>query len=276
MESDSLKELFSDDEIEIKQISFEELVSESHVEDIIKALNRKYKKRKRNLYLVKRLGKGLVQPIATLEIIGNKNKPNDYFAVRYFEKNEKKYRKRKYFDRALFHSRRMKNLKKLKGHFPQIYINNLKNGVLILQEFLFSPVCTFSDLNTWVELFEIMFLASQNKLFLDYNQNHWLYNKEIGLYYVDKDYNEDSLTKKDSTIQNFNQASIFINDINPPLIAQVLKTYLQDKKSIKKRNFANIIVNLIEKKIEILKERESTTIVTKRLKIYIQILKSIQ
>ena len=159
MTNGDIKSLFSSEEIEISNISIEDIVSEPHINEIEKVLKRKFKRRKRKLYYVKRMGKGLVQPIAALEVIGLKNKPNDYFAVRYFEKNEKKYRKRKYFDRALFHSKRMKNLKKLKRHYPKIYILDLQDGVLVLQAFLFHPICTFSDLKSWEELFDIMFFS---------------------------------------------------------------------------------------------------------------------
>ena len=117
---------------------------------------------------------------------------------------------------------------------------------------------------------------SQNKIFLDYNQNHWLYKQEDGLYYVDKDYNEDLTTISDSIKQNFNQASIFINETNPKYIIQVLLEYLTGDGDKKRFNFANKIFALIAEKIDVLEKRKQTSVISKRLNIYKEIIRSIK
>lgn len=277
MEISLLKELFSDDELEIELKSLNDVIEkEDQVDDALKRLEKTFENSEFKIYFIRRLGKGLVHSIPALEINKN-NGESEFHALRYFEKNEVEYRSSKYFDRAIYHVRRMKNLKKLKDHYPKIHILDLENGALILQEFLFYPICKFKDKKSIEQLFNLIFLACQNKIFLDFNHNHWLYNKAEGqLYYVDKDYNEDLKTIKDSTIQNFNQASIFLNDKNPPYFAQVLNSLMQSNDSIKKRNFSIIILDLIKEKIEILKKREQSKIVVKRLTIYERMLKLIK
>ena len=219
-----LKSKFNED-VAIEDRPLNEFLPPQHIDDIQKILDEHFPSCKLSFHLITRLGKGLVHPAITLEITCEDNEIN-FFVLRYFEKNEEQYRTSEFFDRSVFHSQRMKNLRLLGKFYPDIRFYDLPNGVLILQEFLFYPICDFKDQASHDQLVGLLFSASKQNIFLDFNHNHWLYNKESGkLYYVDKDYNEDVEDFETAVSQNFNQAAIILNEQNYKLFAIALKAY---------------------------------------------------
>lgn len=262
--------------VAIEERSMNEFFPPTHIEDIKKSLNVNFPDCHLSFHSITRLGKGLVHPAITLQIKGPDNEIN-FYVVRYFEKNEEQFRTSEFFDRSVFHSQRMKNLRLLGAYYPNIRLYDLKDGVLVLQEFLFYPICDFKDQTSQDQLVGLLFLASKHNIFLDFNQNHWLYDSERGrLFYVDKDYNEDLEDFEMSVSQNFNQSAIFLNENNYRLFAIALKPF-NNIKDREKKHFYDLIVNQLHEKVVFLTNRENTPIIEKRIGMYkemIEILKS--
>lgn len=262
----SLKPRFQED-VSIEEKDLNDFFPHNHIGDIQETFSKNFNGCKLTYYAITRLGKGLVHPAFTIEIDCGDDE-NSFFVIRYFEKNEEQFRTPEFFDRAVFHSQRMKNLKLLTKFYPEIRIYDLPNGVLILQEFLFFPICDFRDQESLDQLAELLFTASKHNIFLDFNHNHWLYDKEKGkLYYVDKDYNEDLEDFESSVSQNFNQAVIFLNDKNYIFFANALKTF-NDIKQRERKHFYDLIFNQLHEKIAFLSTREITPVIQKRMDIY--------
>jgi hypothetical protein len=267
-----LKSKFQE-EVSIEEKSFSDFWTTKHSSDIKNAFLKYFPDCNYTFYSITRLGKGLVHPAITLEIICEDNEIN-YFVIRYFEKNEEQYRTSEFFDRAVFHSQRMRNLKLLGKYYPDIRFYDLPDGVLILQEFFFFPICEFTDQASLEQLVGLLFTASKHNIFLDFNHNHWLYDKEKGkLFYVDKDYNEDLDNFESSVSQNFNQAAIFLNEENYSKFALAVKSY-NNVKDREKKHFFDLIVNQLHEKIVFLSSRENTPVIKKRLDIYKEMIAS--
>ena len=261
-----IKSRFQED-VQIEEKNFKEFFPPDHLKNIQDSFDENFRDCQFTFYSITRLGKGLVHPAITLEITCNSDEPN-YFVARYFEKNEEQYRTAEFFDRAVFHSQRMKNLKLLGRFYPEIRIYDLDNGVLILQEFLFFPICDFKDQSSLDQLVTLLFTASKHNIFLDFNHNHWLYDKEKGkLFYVDKDYNEDVDDFEMAVSQNFNQAAIFLNDKNFNFFALALKAF-DNIKERDKKHFFDLILNQLHEKVVFLSNREVTPIIERRIKVY--------
>ena len=270
-----LKSRFHEDVL-IEEKNFKDFFPPDHLVSIQQSLKDNFTDCEVNLYSITRLGKGLVHPAITLQIVCNSDEAN-YFVARYFEKNEEQYRTSEFFDRSVFHSQRMKNLKLLERFYPNMRMYDLPNGVLILQEFLFFPICDFKDQTSLDQLVELLFVSSKHNIFLDFNHNHWLYDKERGkLFYVDKDYNEDLEDFEMTVSQNFNQSAIFLNEKNFKLFALALKTY-DNVKEREKKHYFDLILNQLHEKVVFLGSREVTPVIEKRIAMYkemIEILKT--
>ena len=263
------------EEVLIEEKNFNEFFPPDHLANIQKCLKENFGDCQSTFFSITRLGKGLVHPAITLEITCDSE--TSYFVARYFEKNEEQYRTAEFFDRSVFHSQRMKNLKLLGRFYPDLRMYDLPNGVLILQEFLFFPICDFKTQQSLDQLVGLLFIASKYKIFLDFNHNHWLYDNEKGkLFYVDKDYNEDEDDFETSVSQNFNQAAIFINENNYKMFGIAVKAYNNIKEK-EKKHFFDLILNQIHEKVVFLSGREITPIIEKRIIMYkemIEILKT--
>ncbi len=269
-----IKSKFQEDVL-IEEKNFKEFFPPDHLAHIQQSFDTNFTDCHLSFYSITRLGKGLVHPAITLEISCDADNPN-YFVARYFEKNEEQYRTSEFFDRAVFHSQRMKNLKLLGRYYPEMRLYDLPDGVLILQEFLFHPICDFKDQSSLDQLINLLFVASKHNIFLDFNHNHWLYDRVNGkLFYVDKDYNEDVEDFETGVSQNFNQAAIFLNDKNYKMFALALKSFDIIKERDKK-HFFDLILNQLHEKVVFLGSREVTPVIEKRMAMYkemIEILK---
>lgn len=266
MNNPDLKSKFHEDVL-IEEKNLADFFPVNHVTDIQQVFEKNFSDCKLAYHSITRLGKGLVHPAYTLKLECSDGEVI-FFAVRYFEKNEEQFRTPEFFDRAVFHSQRMKNLRLLGKFYPEIRFYDLANGVLILQEFLFFPICEFKDQQSMDQLAELLFTASKHNIFLDFNHNHWLYDQEKGkLYYVDKDYNEDLEDFEMSVAQNFNQAAIFLSDINFKFFSMAIKSF-NNFKDKERKQFYDLIVNQLHEKIVFLGTREVTPIIEKRISMY--------
>lgn len=150
---------------------------------------------------------------------------------------------------ANYHSMRIQNLVHSLGeHFPETYIlqSLSEDFCVIFQKFLFHPICQFNSVEHINQLIEILHLASQAHILLDYNQNHWLISKLGFLYYVDTDYiGQVYVDYLKCLFDNLNQSMVFITPDNVKLLPQALEQhskignvqskYIQDFKKVLKK-----------------------------------------
>ncbi len=170
-------------------------------------------------YEVNRPGYGIDRSVKVLQ-----NLNNEYYAIRIFMKPE--FRTLDVpFDKAAYHQTRIRQLfQALREHYPATYFLGTKYLLIILQQFIFSPVCQFSELTEIKGLLEIIWYASKARILLDYNQNHWLISEIHGLLYVDTDYMGQILPDCQKALaDNLNQAMVFLNEKNCPILAQALR-----------------------------------------------------
>lgn len=123
------------------------------------------------------------------------------------------------FDLGKYNCQRVLLLKEaLIDHVPNVYYikNDEHKFVIILQDFIFAPICDFTDSKSLFNLLKVIVLASKNGIVLDYNHNHWLFDKEKEiLNYVDNDFMGQPNTDIEETMfQNMNQSLIFVNEKN--------------------------------------------------------------
>ncbi|MFX0174012.1 MAG: hypothetical protein ACFE9L_19165 [Candidatus Hodarchaeota archaeon] len=132
-------------------------------------------------------------------------------------------------DSANYHRMRIQHLiHSLGEHFPETIILESKSEefLIILQKFLFHPICQFNNTQQISQLIEILWLASQAHILLDYNHNHWLISKLNFLYYVDIDYiGQSYLDYNKCLFENLNQSMVFFTPENITLIPQALKDF---------------------------------------------------
>ncbi|MHA2226244.1 MAG: hypothetical protein ACXAC8_13630 [Candidatus Hodarchaeales archaeon] len=130
---------------------------------------------------------------------------------------------------ANYHRMRVQHLiHSLGDHFPstQILESNSGNMLIIFQKFLFHPICTFTTSQHVSQLIEILWLASQARILLDYNQNNWLFSGLDFLYYVDTDYIGHSYHDPYKCLyENLNQSMAFFTPENVNLLPQILKNF---------------------------------------------------
>ena len=172
-------------------------------------------------YEVNRPGYGIDRAVTVLA-----NPKNEFFTIRIFIKptiNSSNV----IFNPAAYRKDRIQRLyTALRDHYPATYFLHTKNLLIILQRFMFYPVCKFSNKNDISELLEIMWMASKSLILLDYNQNHWLVSNKGHLFYVDTDFMGHLLQDRHTALtENFNQAMVFINDKNCKLLALCLPEF---------------------------------------------------
>ncbi|UCG01101.1 MAG: hypothetical protein JSW11_15975 [Candidatus Heimdallarchaeota archaeon] len=169
-------------------------------------------------YKVNRPGFGIDRAITVLS-----NPKNEYYAIRISTKPEIETTA-VVFDPAAYSKERIQQLyMALREHYPATYFLNTKHLLIILQRFVFYPVCQFVNLHEMIGLLEIIWYASKARILLDYNQNHWLVSERGHLFYVDSDFMGHVLPDRHIAFsENFNQAMVFINPDNCNVLAQVL------------------------------------------------------
>jgi hypothetical protein len=170
-------------------------------------------------YEVNRPGYGIDRAVKVLQ-----NPNNEYYAIRIFIKPEFKSLEVS-FDKAAYHQERIRQLfQALREHYPATYFLGTKHLLIILQQFIFSPVCQFTDPIEIKGLLEIIWYASKARILLDYNHNHWLISKKQGLLYVDTDFMGQILPDCPKALaENLNQALVFLTVGNCPLLADALR-----------------------------------------------------
>ncbi|OLS24391.1 MAG: hypothetical protein HeimC3_19880 [Candidatus Heimdallarchaeota archaeon LC_3] len=266
--------------VEIIKISLKDILGKEKGLQLEKSIRHYYREKniknvdnRTDFYSVRRTEEGLVHPafVTLFPISFKSRKKTNYsknFAVlRFYEKN--KDDNEEYFDRAKYHVARMKTLKSLGKYYPPflIYESNISNGFIIFQKFFFYPICKFNTSDSIMELFNLMYYSSVKELFLDYNQNHFLWDsKRKSLLYTDADYIEDYPFEK-AVIENFNQATIYLTLDNTKFFSNAIKSF---KKSHKKLSavFYKIIIDLIKEKLDNLQSRPKTQVIENRIKSY--------
>ena len=136
---------------------------------------------------------------------------------------------------ASYHRMRVQHLiHSLEEHFPETHILESKSGnmLIIFQKFLFHPICEFNTPQQISQLVEIIWLASQARILLDYNQNHWLVSGLEYLYYVDTDYIGHSYLDLDKCLlDNLNQSMAFLTSENVIFLPQAVKIFSEGNKT---------------------------------------------
>lgn len=170
-------------------------------------------------YEVNRPGYGIDRAVKVLQ-----NPNNEYYAIRIYIKPEFKSLEVS-FDKAAYHQERIRQLfQALREHYPATYFLGTKHLLIILQQFVFSPVCRFTDRIEIKGLLEIIWYASKARILLDYNHNHWLISKNQGLLYVDTDFMGQILPDCQKALsENLNQALVFLTTENCSVLAEALK-----------------------------------------------------
>lgn len=172
-------------------------------------------------YKVNRPGFGIDRAITVLS-----NPKNEYYAIRISTKPEMGSSE-EVFNPAAYSKERIRQLHvALREHYPATYFLNTKHLLIILQRFVFYPVCQFVNLLEMIGLLEIIWYATKARILLDYNQNHWLVSEKGHLFYVDSDFMGHILPDRHIALsENFNQAMVFINSDNCSILAQVLPIF---------------------------------------------------
>jgi len=172
-----------------------------------------------NFYEVKRPGFGIDHPVTVI-----RNPNDEYYTIRIFIKPE--FRSAEVvFDKAAYQQERVRHLfQALREHYPATYFLGTKHLLIIIQQFIFSPVCQFSNLAEIKGLLEIIWYASKAGILLDFNQNHWLMSKNQGLLYVDSDFMGQIQNDCQKVLaDNLNQALAFLTAENCPILIDALR-----------------------------------------------------
>jgi hypothetical protein len=213
------------------------------------------------VYSVERSSKGLVRPVNVIKV------DKRYYVFRAYEKNPPNL-KLASFDRAMYQKKRVEALMKMGRFYPKTIVMDDDNHIYILNEFLFHSICHFTTRSHVMDLFKLQLAASKAGLFLDFNQNHWLYDKkEERLYYVDKDLIKDDHSFKEAIVANFSQSLLFLTKENYSYYIDALKDFKNgnDENQLK---YVQLVTAKLEKNISELENREKTSIVKERLIIY--------
>ncbi|MCK5343427.1 MAG: hypothetical protein KAR20_08485 [Candidatus Heimdallarchaeota archaeon] len=171
---------------------------------------------------------GLVHPVITVSPLfpTNEGKRSDYFTIRIYQKPSSDLHMA--FNLADHHKTRIEQLIDALGpdHYPETYFLESNDILIVLQPFLFHPVCDYSKEKDIYNLIELLFLASKALILLDYNHNHFLRAEEGPLFYVDTDYMGVLCSSEFNALHsNLNQSMIFINEENAPFIPKELMTF---------------------------------------------------
>ncbi|MHA1167521.1 MAG: hypothetical protein ACTSRU_06845 [Candidatus Hodarchaeales archaeon] len=213
------------------------------------------------VYSVERAAQGLVRPVDVLKM------GDDYYVFRAYEKNPANL-DLAIFDKAKYQKERAESLMKMGKYYPKTQFIEDENHLYILHEFLFHPICDFSQPEHIQQLMNLIYAASKEGLFLDFNQNHWLFDSETNsLYYVDKDLVSDDLPVKDASISNFSQSLLFMNSDNSDYFIKALFKIKQEGNEDKLR-FIEYILSKIEKSKADLENRDQTDFIKDRIAVY--------
>jgi hypothetical protein len=153
---------------------------------------------------------------------------------------------------ANYHRMRVQHLMhSLEEHFPETHILESKPGnmLVILQKFLFHPICQFNTSKQISQLIEILWLASRARILLDYNQSNWLVSGLEFLYYVDIDYIGHSYIDLDRCLfENLNQSMVFFTLENVKLLPPALKNFSEISETHTKfvTRFKKVLQKIIE------------------------------
>ena len=171
-------------------------------------------------YEVKRPGYGIDHSIPVFSPSPN----HEYFTLRAFPKPELG-KEPVSFNQAVYRRDRVKTLiTALRDHYPATYFLDTNDFLLILQRFVFSPVCRFENMREIKELLEIIQLASSACILLDFNENHWLIKGDGRLIYTDTDYMGPGPLKDNQKAleENLNQSMVFFNENNCQFLSNAL------------------------------------------------------
>ncbi|MFX0150025.1 MAG: hypothetical protein ACFFAJ_04535 [Candidatus Hodarchaeota archaeon] len=176
-------------------------------------------------YSVTRPDFGLVRPVMVLSAPMPMHNRKAYYTIRITTQPDPSVNI--IFDLPSYQKNRIEQLvQTLKDHYPAIHFIESNEFFIVIQNFIFLPVCKFNRYLDIVNLIEIIWLASSSRVLLDYNQNHWLTSENGRLYYVDKDFMGDFYPNRDEALgANINQAMIFFNLENCEFLPQVLKEF---------------------------------------------------
>ena len=172
-------------------------------------------------YEVNRPGYGIDRAVTVLS-----NPKNEYYTIRIFSRPNIKSLEVA-FNPAAYRKDRIQTLyMALRDHYPATYFLNTKHLLILLQRFIFHPICQFSRPNEITGLLEIIWYASKAFILLDYNHNHWLVSDSGHLFYVDTDFMGQTFQDRHRAFsENFNQAMVFINPENCKLLSEVLPEF---------------------------------------------------
>ena len=176
-----------------------------------------------DFYEITRPDFGLVRSVMVLAPkFSEQRSKADYFAVRIYQKSTTE--ENSVIDLAKYSEDRIRKLIDALGpHYPKTYFLESQKFVIILQPFLFSPVCDFTLDSDISNLVELIYLSSKAKILLDYNQNHFLRVRDNHLLYVDSDYMGNNYPDAQSALEaNLNQAMVFITKNNAKFLSDVL------------------------------------------------------
>jgi len=180
-----------------------------------------------DFYEVNRPGYGIEHSIIVL------SSPNlETFTIRVYEKPFDESNEAG-FNLALYKRDRIQTLVSvLRDHYPATYFLECKELLVILQRFMWYPVCQFKKAEELKELLEIIKLATSASILLDYNENHWLISDNCHLYYTDTDYMGSGPIKdaNKALLDNINQSMIFLNIQNCSLLNEAFNLLI-DKDS---------------------------------------------
>lgn len=206
-------------------------------------------------YEVNRPGFGIDRAVTVLS-----NLKNEYYTIRIFTKPSI-VSTTVPFDPAAYIKDRIQQLfMALRDHYPATYFLNTKHLLIILQQFVFFPVCQFIKPSEIRDLLEIIWYAAKARILLDYNQNHWLVSDEGHLLYVDTDFMGQVLEDRQIAFyENFNQAMVFIDFENCKILSKILPEFATRGNDYSQflDEFFTVLKNYLEswKKVEIISEK---------------------
>lgn len=204
---------------------------------------------KYDFYEVSRPEFGLVRSVITVSpsLPKNEIKHSDYCTIRIFQKPVGEDVE---FDLAKHHKNRIEQLITALGskHYPRTEFLESNKILIVLQPFLFLPVCDFSTSTDILNLIELIYLASKARILLDYNHNHFLRAKYSTLFYVDTDYMGSLCSDEQSALEsNLNQSMLFISSNNTPYLPQALTVFSSLSEDHKR--FSRLLLRLINEYI---------------------------
>ena len=188
---------------------------------------------------------GLVRSIVVVTPkFSEKRSKSDYYAIRIFQKSS--LDENSAIDLAKYNQKRIQTLIDALGpHYPQTYFLESSKFVVVLQPFLFSPVCDFTLSVDIFNLFELIYLSSKARILLDYNHNHFLRVNDNNLFYVDSDYmGGNKYPDEQGALEaNLNQAMVFITSGNAKFIATELLALSKQSDSL--REFTKSVIHAL-------------------------------